>query len=94
MSEGGVPSNWNPPERSNSQITIRCEKPSISVSPNSNSGKIFSAPSALCFAPRPFGISEVCLYGLLTKPIDFGVNITDQMLMIPEGCCGFTLGAA
>ena len=36
LSEGGVPSNSNPSARSKTQRTIKCEKPSISVSPGSN----------------------------------------------------------
>ena len=35
LSEGGVPSNSKPPARSKTQSTIRCEKPSMSVSPAS-----------------------------------------------------------
>ena len=34
LSEGGVPSSSNPCARSNSQRTIKCEKPSMSVSPD------------------------------------------------------------
>src|SRR5271167_2524714 len=78
LSEGVLPSNSNPWERSNSQITMRCEKPSMSVSPGSNSGRILSTPSASCLAPRPLGISLAFLYGLLTNPIGCEVNIRDR----------------
>src|SRR5215813_14811308 len=64
-------------ERWNSQRTNRCEKPSISVSPASNSGRILSTPSASCFAPGPLGTSLVFLYGLLTNPIGRDVNMVD-----------------
>src|SRR5438034_10050007 len=85
LSEGGVPSNSSPcksgprnsslGERSTSQRTMRCEKPSMSVSPGSNSGRILSTPSASCLAPRPLGTSLASLYGLLTNPIGREVNI-------------------
>jgi|HubBroStandDraft_1064217.scaffolds.fasta_scaffold00102_32 hypothetical protein len=75
LSEGGVPSKANPWDRSNSQRTTRCENPSMSVSPASNSGKIASTPSASCVAPSPLGTSLASLYGLPTNPIGCGVNI-------------------
>src|SRR5207244_7832943 len=83
LSEGGVPSNSSPRnsslgERSNSQMTMRWEKPSMSVSPSSNSGRILSTPSASCLAPRPLGTSLASLYGLLTNPIGCEVNITEK----------------
>src|SRR6266566_3177143 len=90
LSEGGVPSNSSPRnssrcpcnsslgERSNSQRTMRCEKPSMSVSPGSNSGRILSTPSTSCLAPRPLGTSLASLYGLLTNPIGREVNIRDS----------------
>src|ERR1035437_4273680 len=53
----------------------------MSVRPCSNAGRIFSAPSASCLAPRPFGISFVFLKGLLIKPIGCGVNM-DRRLYI------------
>src|SRR6266568_3324805 len=82
-SEGGVLSNWSPRnsslgERSNSQMTMRCEKPSMSVSPGSNSGRILSTPSASCLAPSPLGTSLASLYGLLTNPIGREVNIREK----------------
>src|ERR1017187_5757007 len=78
LSEGGAPSNSNPWERSNSHRTTRCEKPSMSVTPGSNSGRTLSTPSASCLAPRPLGISLAFLYGLLTNPIGCEVNIRDN----------------
>jgi hypothetical protein len=75
LSKGGVPSKSKPWERSKAQITMRCEKPSMSVSPSSNSGKMRRMPSASCFALRPFGMTAFSLYGLSTNPIACGVNI-------------------
>jgi hypothetical protein len=74
-SKGGVPIKSKLWARWNSQITNRCEKPSMSVSPISNSGKILSSPSASCLACGPLGISVVIWYGLLTKPIGCETNI-------------------
>src|SRR5207244_11834599 len=90
LSEGGVPINSDPGnssrcpcnsslgERSNSQMTMRCEKPLMPVSPGSNSGRILSTPSASCLAPSPLGTSLASLYGLLTNPIGREVNIWDS----------------
>src|SRR5207244_2240621 len=75
LSEGGEAVNSNPWLRSNSQMTMRCEKPSMSASPGSNSGRILSTPSASCLAPRPLGTWLGFLYGLLTNPIGREVNI-------------------
>src|SRR5512146_131125 len=75
LSLGGLPSNSNPCERSNAQITYRCEKPSMSVNPGSNSDRIFSSPTASCFAPSPRGTSPAVLYGLLTYPIGRKVSM-------------------
>lgn len=61
LSQGGVPHNSNSPARSNTHSTMRCEKPSISVRPISNSGSISRMPSASCLAPKPLGISRVFL---------------------------------
>src|SRR5690348_2559558 len=77
LSLGGVATRSKSWERSNSQMTKRWEKPSISFSPGSNSGRILSAPSASCLAPNPLGISLVFLKGLLTNPIGCGVNMRD-----------------
>jgi hypothetical protein len=68
-SDGGVPSNSNPCARSNTHNTIKCENPSMSMSPVSNSGRISRVPSAWCFVPSPFGTSCVVLYGLRTYPM-------------------------
>src|SRR5437868_4041477 len=75
VSNGGEANSSKSRERSNSQRTMRCEKPSMSVSPASNSGKILSTPSASCLAPGPLGTSFVFWYGLLTNPIGREVNI-------------------
>jgi hypothetical protein len=48
---------------------VATEKPSMSVSPGSSSGRISRTPSASCFAPGPFGISRVSLNGLFTRPM-------------------------
>src|SRR5579872_586945 len=84
LSEGGMPSSSKPSARSNSQRTIKCEKPSISVRPGANSGRIFRMPSASCFAPRPLGTSVVLLNGLVTKPIGREVNMADPQGLIPQ----------
>src|ERR1700693_6175111 len=70
-------------------MTMRCENPSMSVSPGSNSGRILSTPSTSCLAPRPLGISLVFLYGLLTKPIGCEVNIGESdsihiLMLVPQ----------
>src|SRR5260370_42413080 len=92
LSEGGVTSNLFPcdsvqrnssfGERSNSQRTMRCEKPSMSVSPGSNSARILSTPSASCLAPSPLGTWLASLYGLLTNPIGHEVNIGELSVPI------------
>ena len=96
LSDGGLPSKSNPPERSNSQITMRCEKPSMSVRPASKSGRILSTPSASCLAPRPLGTSLVSLYRLLTNPIGWEVNIGASAsiwrLTIHQLYCGVSSG--
>src|ERR1700730_7885314 len=41
----------------------------MSVSPDSNGGRISSTPSAWCSAPRPLGTCAVSAYGVRTTPI-------------------------
>src|SRR5262245_51992182 len=69
-SVGGTPSSSHRSERSKTQTTNRCEKPSMSVSPGSRSASISRTPSALCSAPGPLGIWAVVENGLRTTPIE------------------------
>jgi hypothetical protein len=79
LSVGGVLIKSYPSTLSNSQMTYKCEKPSMSFSPSSNSGTISSVPLASWCAPQPFGIWESSLYGLLTVPIDLMVTMWNEI---------------
>ena len=85
-SVGGQPTSSYPSTRSNIQITKRWENPSTSRSPRSNSGEIFSTPSAECLAPSPRGTSDVCSYGLHTNPIGRNAKVctVPRFLVRPE----------
>src|SRR5258706_14080999 len=48
----------------------------MSWSPASSSGKSSRVPSTSCFAPRPFGISDVAVNGLRAWPIGLIVNVS------------------
>src|SRR6185312_3074887 len=75
VSDGGRAVRSNPLDLSNSHSTNKCEKPSTSASPGSNSGRMLSTPSASCLARRPFGISLVAVYGVRINPIGREVNM-------------------